>query len=542
MDRLKRAIEEWRHVLPLEGVLTGDSLDVYRVNCLSIERSIGACLRPACEAQVVHIVQIASHYKVPLYAISTGHNWGYGTSLPVAENCVIVDLSRMNRILQMDPELGLITLEPGVTQRQLFEYLSTAKLDFFVPTTGAGPTASIVGNALERGFGMTPESDHFAAVASVRAVLPNGRIYQPYMSEIGAAAADGIWKWGIGPYLDGLFAQGNFGIVTALQISLVRRPEHVEVFAFTQRDERKFSQLVDACREMFHDLKGPIGRVKFINQKQIEMTTGTRELGVGLKADFAWMGFGVIHCKRAMIGSLRASVRRSLKPLTSRLIFVNSRRLHLLKQLCRVTPSWLSGKLAEPVDRFQHLLEIVNGEPRGLELQLVYRHVPYNPTKESMDPIRDGVGVIWYAPAIPLKGAIVGQMVEMIQGTLQKYSFEQALSITTLSEKCSMGVIPIIYKRPDEKQRAHQCFHELWQRGVEIGCHPYRINIAAMQELTKSQDSTFWHTVAQIKSALDPDGILSPGRYARVSDEGHSCAFGPDDGEAGFAKVGSRVT
>ena len=217
MDRLERAIEEWRQVLPAEAVLSGDALDVYRVNCLSLDRSLGACLRPASEAQVVKIVQIASRCKVPLYAISTGHNWGYGTSLPVTENCVIVDLSRMNRILQMDPELGLITLEPGVTQGQLFEYLSTAKLNFFVPTTGAGPTASIVGNALERGFGMTPETDHFSAVAAVRAVLPNGRIYQPYMSEIGTPGSDGVWKWGIGPYLDGLFAQGNFGIVTSLQ-------------------------------------------------------------------------------------------------------------------------------------------------------------------------------------------------------------------------------------------------------------------------------------------------------------------------------------
>ena len=112
MDRLYRAIEEWRHVLPPEGVLTDDALDVYRANCLSVDRSIAASLRPTGEAEVVHIVQIASRYKVPLYPISTGHNWGYGTSLPVAENCVIVDLSRMNRILQMDPELGLITLEP----------------------------------------------------------------------------------------------------------------------------------------------------------------------------------------------------------------------------------------------------------------------------------------------------------------------------------------------------------------------------------------------------------------------------------------------
>ena len=48
-----------------------------------MNRSIAASLRPANEAQVVRIVQIAGHYKVPLYPISTGHNWGYGSSLPV---------------------------------------------------------------------------------------------------------------------------------------------------------------------------------------------------------------------------------------------------------------------------------------------------------------------------------------------------------------------------------------------------------------------------------------------------------------------------
>jgi FAD/FMN-containing dehydrogenase len=500
-------------LLPADAVLTGAQIDGYKPNCLGLSRVIPAVLLASNEEHVVGIVQIAGRHRVPIYAISTGHNWGYGSSLPAVDGCVILDLSRMNRILRMDAELGLITLEPGVTQKQLSDYLKSGGFNFFVPTTGAGPTASIVGNALERGFGMTPEKDHFTAVTSVRAVLPNGAVYQPYLSEIGAPVADGVYKWGIGPYLDGLFTQGCFGVVTSLQISLVRRPEHIEVFVFTQKDAAQFPRLVETCRELFHDLRGPIGSVKFINQRQVELTIGTRELGVSLKADFAWMGFGVIHCKRSMIRSLRAAVRQALLPHTSRLVFFNEGRLRLLKRVSRLLPSWLNGMLAQPVDRFQHLLEIVNGVPRALELRLAYQYVPFNPDKESLDPARDGVGILWYAPVIPLKSDTVRRMIGMIGETLEKHSFPPAMSITTLSEKCGMGVIPIIYQAPEEKERAHLCFRELWRRGVEIGCHPYRINIAAMPEMTEGRDSTFWAMVADLKAAIDPDGILSPGRY-----------------------------
>ncbi len=515
MDGLNSALGEWRQLLPPDAVLTGEMLDHYRPNCLGLDRVIPAVLMAGSEEDVTRIVRIAARCRVPLYAISTGHNWGYGSAVPPVDNCVIVDLSRMNRITGMDAELGLITLEPGVTQKQLSDYFRSSNFDFFVPTTGAGPTASIVGNALERGFGMTPERDHFSAVTSLRAVLPSGEIYRPVMSELGASVADGVYKWGIGPYLDGLFTQGNFGIVTSMQISLVRRPEHIEVFAFTQKDAAQFVKLVEACRELFHDLRGPIGSVKFINQRQVEMTIGTRELGVGLKADFAWMGFGVVHCKRSLIRPIRAAIRQALVPHTSRLVFINKHRLKLLKRLSRIMPSWLTGALAGPVERFEHLLEIVNGVPRSLELRLAYLHVPFHPEKETMDPVREGVGIIWYAPVIPLKGETVGRMIAMIKQTLEEHSFGSAMSITTLSEKCGIGVIPIIYKRPEEKDRAHQCFRELWHRGIEIGCHPYRINIAAMPEMTESRDSVFWATVAALQSAMDPHGILSPGRYNR---------------------------
>jgi len=134
------ALEEWRKILPSDALLTGASLAHYRENCLGLARNIPAALQPRSEADVAGIVRIANSRQVPLYTISTGHNWGYGSAIPVHDGCVILDLSRMDRILEMDAELGLVTIEPGVTQKQLFDYLNARNLNFFVPTTGAGPT------------------------------------------------------------------------------------------------------------------------------------------------------------------------------------------------------------------------------------------------------------------------------------------------------------------------------------------------------------------------------------------------------------------
>jgi FAD/FMN-containing dehydrogenase len=362
---------------------------------------------------------------------------------------------------------------------------------------------------------MPPEKDHFTAVNAIRAVLPNGEVYRPAMSEAGAELCDGVYKWGIGPYLDGLFSQGSFGIVTSIQLSLVRKPEHIEVFTFTQKDAAKLPRLVDACREMFHDLRGPIGSVKLINRRFVESTVGAKKLGRGIRPDFAWMGFGVIYCRESMVRAVRAGIRQSIGQDTSMLVFINQGRVNAVKKLSRILPSWAREAVSQPLESFEHLLEIVNGVPKSTDLRLAFQHVPFPAGQEGVDPVREGVRMIWYAPVIPLKGEMVRQISSMITKTLDEYSFVPAMSMTTVSEKCAIGVAPIIYDPNTQREKAWRCFRELWRRGLELGCHPYRMNAGSMAELTEA-DSTFWSTVADLKSAIDPNGILSPGRYSRV--------------------------
>jgi hypothetical protein len=215
-----------------------------------------------------------------------------------------------------------------------------------------------------------------------------------------------------------------------------------------------------------------------------------------------------------MIGSLRREIRRAL-PGVSRIVFVNDSRVKRMRKLSRFVPGKKGKLLKERLDRMDQLLDLVNGIPRGRELKLVYKHVPM-PDVLPLDPVRDGVGIIWYAPVLPFKTEVIVRMVEMIKDTLRKYGFDEAVTLTIFNEKCAMGVIPILYRRPEDKSQAYRCFHELWQRGNELGCHPYRINIEAMPEMANAPNSTYWELVHTIKAAVDPNDILSPGRYGRL--------------------------
>ena len=89
---------------------------------------------------------------------------------------MIVDLSRMNRILEVNTELAYAVVEPGVTQGQFYQYLQRNRIPLWMDVTGAPTDASLVGNILERGFGHSPYGDHFLSACGMEVVLADGRI------------------------------------------------------------------------------------------------------------------------------------------------------------------------------------------------------------------------------------------------------------------------------------------------------------------------------------------------------------------------------
>ena len=68
------------------------------------ERVASAAVAPDGVEQVQAVVRIANKYKIPIYPVSTGKNLGYGGSAPVYSGSVVLDLKRMNRILEVNEE------------------------------------------------------------------------------------------------------------------------------------------------------------------------------------------------------------------------------------------------------------------------------------------------------------------------------------------------------------------------------------------------------------------------------------------------------
>ena len=249
----KGIIDDFLNSPDLENIkIITASVDLkrYHINTMGIHRQILAAIKVSSSNQITGIMRIANKHMISIYPISTGNNWGYGSANPIKNNSIILDLSDLNEILNFDDELGYITLEPGVTQKMLFEYFKINKVNYLVPTTGAGPNCSILGNVIERGYGITPLSDHFASLISLEAILPDGSLYKSPLSDFKAVEVAKVFKYGIGPYLDGIFTQSNFGIVTKITIALAKKTEHTEVFMFSIKETKDLNHTIKIIREI----------------------------------------------------------------------------------------------------------------------------------------------------------------------------------------------------------------------------------------------------------------------------------------------------
>ncbi|HUI61589.1 MAG TPA: FAD-dependent oxidoreductase, partial [Steroidobacteraceae bacterium] len=225
-------LSAWRESVGAEWVFTAEAdVALYRDAYSPYwdepeERLASAAVAPASVEQVQAVVRVANQHRIPLYPISTGRNLAYGGSAPVYSGSVVLDLKRMNRVLEVNERNAYALVEPGVSYFDLYDHITKAGLDVWIdpPDPGWG---SVIGNALDGGAGWTaaPFRDHFGAHCGMEVVLPNGELVRTGM---GALPNSRSWqhnRWGYGPWVDGLFRQSNFGVVTKMGFYLMPRPE-----------------------------------------------------------------------------------------------------------------------------------------------------------------------------------------------------------------------------------------------------------------------------------------------------------------------------
>ena len=506
-----------------------------------------AVARPADAGQVAQLVRIAAAHGIAVYPLSTGKNWGYGDACAVGAGQLILDLSRMNRIVQVDAELAYAVIEPGVTQHQLSSFLREQGYPLWADCTGAGPDTSYIGNIMERGFGHSPYGNRLQHVAGMQVVLASGEVLETGFGHYRQARAAHLFPYGVGPFLDGLFTQSNMGIVTRLGIWLMPQAECVNHFLCSVPAHGDIAAVVDALRPL--RLDGTLRSILHIGNDLRVLSGGrvfphadvARKAGAGadtaasrdapagsrlppyLRAQLceglgAWTVSGALYGSAAQVALARKAVRRALRGTRGQARFVSERSLRLGTLAGRLLGNGEAGRrLRAQVALGGALFDMNRGVPNGRFLAGAYwRRRGGLPAgfPERADPAADGCGLLWVSPVLPLRGEDLLAVHALAEAQFARFGFDLFATFSMINERTLGGVLTVAYDRddPDETARARACHDAVFAQLFEAGYIPYRVGNHAMAALDPEGD-TYWRTVAALKGALDPQGILAPGRY-----------------------------
>ena len=528
---MQGAINQWSTTLPKECIITdGDIIKGFETATYHTKNTISVILKPINKEQVQVIVKIAQKYKAPLYPISTGKNWGYGSSVPTANNCALVDLSMMNNIVKFNEELAFVTIEPGVTQQQLYDFLQVNNSQLWIDATGSSTQCSIIGNTLERGFGHTPYGDHFANVCGLEVITADGECFHTGFARFPNAQASEVYRWGVGAYLDGIFSQSNFGIITQMTIWLMPAPEYSQAF-FCCVNKNELSELVNALRPLRLDgtLKSAmhiVNAYKAVSAfgqypwKEVNNVTPLPDDWLEKQCKKSkiggWNASGALYGTKAEVALAGKKLKKTLKHIKSvNVLFLDERRIKIAKMIQKPY-QWFTGvDLAKTLKMVEPLLALKQGIPSNRFIPSTYwRKKKPAPDANCADPDVDRCGLIWLAPIAPMTGQHAAILEKIIEDTLMKYGFDPAISMTLLTERCIDSVIAITYDRDrkGEEKRALTCHDELLRKLVDKGYYPYRLSTQAMGKLPQPEKG-YESAITKIKLALDPNNIFSPGRY-----------------------------
>lgn len=515
--KLENSIDKKRIILDSKTIK-----DYYLANTLNRDVSIPAVIQVLYKKELFSVLEFARENRCSVYPISTGHNWGYGCALPVADHCILLDLSGMNQILAFDERFGIITIEPGVTQKQLYEFLEIHDYAYLTPTTGAGPNCSLIGNILEHGIGLAPIADHADSVYAMEVIFGNGEVYSGCMPDT-CTSLNKLYKWSVGPHLDFLFLQSNFGIVTQMSIRLFPKPQKIEVVTVLLR-----GNISESLCESLNQIQQEIGSQHMSNvslmhlQRFLQFNQVTdedfsfidRRLLKTLH-QYSWLVFFGIYGSPLMMKSLKAIIKQRFSALHLRTIIISMPRYLFWDHIGNICHYGNSVLLKNYFSFIQTALLAFSGIPTEQGLKLVYQDLNSLKSTTMLNPSLDQCGIIWFSPLVPLDAVHLNQFWELATAFLEQYERKPLISFTTISPYLFIASVPILYNKLDKKElkKAQECYKSLLAHSLESGFHPYRLGIQSMPDQLPQRNLSYWSLVSQLKQVFDPEHIISPGRY-----------------------------
>lgn len=497
----------------------------YGIDTGGAERILTGAVVLGCAEDLQAVVLWANKHKQALWPISGGRNFGYGTALPVHHLSLIIDMTQLKGIRHI-PAAQSVVVEPGVNQGDLEAFLAKNNLEYLVPTTGAGPNGSLIGNAMDGGYGLTPVSDHFDGLSRLVGVWGNGDAFDHSFAQMGSEDMAARWCTGTGVDYRSLLRQGNVGIVSSATLQLARKPEAACIIIVQWTHEHQFLASQDELSLLMEEIPQLTGLLSMSATRALSALPGgplahapegpgRQEYLAKAVADrkmAAWTGLGTIYGSRASISGACRDISRRLKKHGGRVLCFTPFMIKALLKIQALVPASLSSK----IESLGHALTLLDGQPITDFLQLAYALDKSQPKpSRASNPARDGQGLLWYAPLVPLTEEGIRRYLEEIQPILLRHGFDPLMAATTRTSRVCTGTIPLLFhKTPENIARARACYAELVSTGIKLGMPPYRLGSDAMGPLVESMGEDTLNFARKMKEALDPNDVIAPGRYA----------------------------
>ncbi|CAM2194318.1 D-lactate dehydrogenase (cytochrome) [Paraburkholderia kururiensis] len=205
--------------------------------------------------EVQTIVRLCGQYDVPV--IPYGNGSSLEGHLLAVQGGVSIDLSEMNRVLSINAEDLTVTVEPGISRKQLNEALRDTGLFFPIDP---GADASIGGMCATRASGTNAVryGTMRENVLGLTAVLADGRVIKTGSRARKSSAGYDLTRLLVG-------SEGTLGVITQITLRLYPQPEAVSAAVCT------FASMGDAVRAVIETIQMgvPVARVEFVDSLAI---------------------------------------------------------------------------------------------------------------------------------------------------------------------------------------------------------------------------------------------------------------------------------
>jgi 4-cresol dehydrogenase (hydroxylating) len=461
-----------------------------RALCRSV-RSVAWRLRPPTPDDVRAVVREAAAKGSALWPVSRGCNWGYGSHLPARNGSIILDLCRLESIGDLDRPSLSVRIEPGVTQRALYEYLQRNAPDLAFNVTGAGLDTSVLGNALERGIGYNGEKDR--DVFALEVLLPDGTSVGPVCGLHSKSRATPA-----GFSTDALFFQSNFGIVVGGRIRLRIRQEAEDAIVI----QGPFESVIDTLKRAYDRqlLVNPThvaepGRTQRLGYGLLRMLLGRspkpREVSRCFPEQSSYNGIVAVYGRRRVVDACWREMRRAAGPGV-KLTRGNAGSLAAAaKWLARVGARNQARRLVA----LRPILGLTLGEPTDAGLASLDGYEGGNPDLAACGAI--------YGNAVSAMGPGLARQAEaIVKGHWRNAAFTWII----VDSRC-MITIYTLHFGDDEAAAVHGANASIIRDLRSAGFPQYRLDVNTRHAGGSEA------IVRRVKAALDPGGIIAPGRY-----------------------------